>query len=270
MVIFRYFEEHQIDNFKAIVVNYFICFIIGLIVLPDKSFLYTAHKWEGFPLSVSLGVFFVILFRIIAKTVQKTSISIAVIAQKLSFIFPVIYALLFLNDTFNFLKGLGILLAIAAVVVVSINKEKSKKQKLSFLLPVVVFLGSGLCDLIVKIIQEHYLTTELSSSFTVLLFGAAFSSGMLMLILKRAVPSKKDIWAGIILGIPNYGSIYFLVLALEKMKIGASAIFPINNVAIVLLSSMLGLLIFNENFSLYKKAGLFLSLLAILIIGFWS
>ena len=51
---------------------------------------------------------------------------------------------------------------------------------------------------------------------------------------------------GIALGIPNFGSIYFLVLALRSGGMESSTIFPVNNVAIVMISTFLGILLFRE------------------------
>ena len=224
MVIFRFFDKYKVNNFRAIVVNYITCFILSIIFLTDKSFLTSAHAWSGFPYTVLLGTMFIFLFGVIAKSVQLAGIAVSTIAQKLSFIFPVIYAFLLLNDSISFVKIMGIMLAIIAVIIISTDKS-IRQNKLVIGLPIVVFIGSGIGDILVKYIQENHMTGDMQVAFTLLLFLTAAVIGSIVLIFKRWLPTQKDLVAGIILGIPNYGSIYFLVLALENINWGASSIF---------------------------------------------
>jgi multidrug transporter EmrE-like cation transporter len=68
------------------------------------------------------------------------------------------------------------------------------------------------------------------------------------------------------LGVPNYYSIVFLIKALQTEGFESSTLFTINNVAIVIVSSVVGLLLFKEHFSLRNKIGVFLAILGILLV----
>jgi uncharacterized membrane protein len=76
----------------------------------------------------------------------------------------------------------------------------------------------------------------------------------------------KDILAGIGLGLPNYFSIYFLIGALRS-DIANTKVFILNNVAIVLISTLLGILFFNEKLLKKNWIGIGLAVISIILIS---
>ena len=77
----------------------------------------------------------------------------------------------------------------------------------------------------------------------------------------------KNIIAGVVLGIPNYFSIYFLVKALRSNLLDSSGIFTINNVAIVIISTLLGIVFFKEQLSLKNWIGIILAVISIALVS---
>jgi len=73
---------------------------------------------------------------------------------------------------------------------------------------------------------------------------------------------------GFLLGIPNYFSIYFFILALRIDGLDSSSIFIINNVSIVLLSTLLGIVCFKEKISPKNWIGIGIAILSILLITY--
>lgn len=72
---------------------------------------------------------------------------------------------------------------------------------------------------------------------------------------------------GIALGIPNYFSIFFLLRALQNDRWNSASIFTINNVAIVMFSTVLGIMLFNEKLSLTNWLGIMLAIISILLVA---
>jgi predicted MFS family arabinose efflux permease len=73
-----------------------------------------------------------------------------------------------------------------------------------------------------------------------------------------------------VLGIVNFGSIFFLVRALHYnspagRSLDSSVIFGANNISIVALSVLVGLLIFKEKLTYINWSGVILSALALLL-----
>ena len=89
--------------------------------------------------------------------------------------------------------------------------------------------------------------------------------------LRSLLQPKVLIW-GSCLGLVNFGSIYFLVRALNFRDplgngLDSSVVFGINNIGIVCLSVLLGRLAFSERLSLMNKTGIFICLLATVILA---
>ena len=74
----------------------------------------------------------------------------------------------------------------------------------------------------------------------------------------------RNVLAGIILGIPNYFSMYFVLIALEQL--GSIYVFPVLNIRVVLTSAIASRFFYNENMSFTNWIGIFFACISILII----
>lgn len=276
-ISFKILQRFNIPVLQAIVVNYFICIITGSVVNGswpvDKT---TLHQpWALWALI--LGSMFIILFNVFGFTTQKLGIAVASVANKLSLVIPFIFSIYLYDDKWTWLKIVGILLALLAVVLTCYPaKQKERSRTLNrtyyFLLPVVLFAGSGLMDTIIKYIEQMHLNEFNYNDFLIASFVTAALIGLIimsvMIITKKIRFDKRSILAGIAIGIPNYFSIWFLVNLLKQYKNNSSAVIPINNMGIVLLSSVLAWLIFKEKLSALNWLGIILALGAIGLIAF--
>ena len=77
----------------------------------------------------------------------------------------------------------------------------------------------------------------------------------------------KNILGGILLGIPNYYSMEFLLKAF-KTDIESSTLFTINNVGIVILTTVFALLFFKEKLIKKNWIGIALAVFSILLVSF--
>ena len=152
------------------------------------------------------------------------------------------------------------------------NKTGASRNSLQMLL--ILFIGSGILDLTLNYAQQHvlnHLTPALFSSFG---FGIAGLIGAIIVIYQlifSSIPIKfKNIIAGVILGVPNYFSIFLLLKSYEVIDFTDSSILAIVNVSVVVFSAMFGFVIFRELFTIKKAIGLIASLLAILSLYFAS
>jgi drug/metabolite transporter (DMT)-like permease len=105
-------------------------------------------------------------------------------------------------------------------------------------------------------------------------FGLATAGilGFFILIIqlnqKKTRIELKNILAGIVLGIPNYFSIYLLISSYQSTGWKDSTVLSIINVSVVLISAFIGLLFFHEKINRLKLLGLICSLLAIALLYF--
>jgi len=276
-ISFKILERFDIPILQAIVVNYFICVITGSVVNGSWPVDKTTIHQPWLPWSLVLGSMFIILFNVFAYTTQKLGVAVASVANKLSLVIPFVFSIYLYNEEWTWLKITGIVLALLAVVFTCYparqrERSRSLNKAYYFFLPVILFVGSGLMDTIVKYVEQTHLNESNYNDFLIAAFVIAALIGFLimgvLLITRKIKFDRRSILAGIAIGIPNYFSIWFLVNVLKQYKGNSSAIIPINNMGIVLLSSVLAWLMFKEKLSALNWVGIILALAAIALIAF--
>jgi len=271
-IIFKLFEKYKVNTFTAIVVNYCIAGITGFISLGEIPSLEMVSSAPWLGNSIILGVVFILLFNIMAITAQKMGPSVASIANKMALIIPVVFAIFYYNDSVNAFKIIGIALALVGVYLsthkTKVNGKKFDKRLLA--IPLVLFLGSGFIDTFLKYNQDAYLNNSVLDAklFPALTFLTAFGIGVFFMVIDK---SKRDfsvntIIGGVVLGVVNYGSIFFLIQIFNHSNLESSVVFPINNMGVVLTTAIASLLLFKEQFSTKNKIGILVSIVALLLI----
>jgi drug/metabolite transporter (DMT)-like permease len=264
--------------FQAIVFNYLTCVVTGSIVNGSFPINGETISQPWFIWAAVMGTLFITLFNIIGLTAQKLGVAVASVANKLSLVIPFVFSIYLYNETSTWLKVGGIIIALVAVVFTCMpqkkESEEGKKGKgwLPILLPTVLFLGSGLLDTLVKYVEQTYLNDSNNNAYLIASFGVAGVIGTIALLVAVLTGKQqfnpRSIIAGILIGIPNYFSIWCLVNVLKQHQGNSSSIIPINNMGIVLFSSVMAALLFKERLSAINWLGILLSLGAIALIAF--
>ena len=268
-VIFKYFNIYKVNTLQAIVINYLVAFILGMLDADAFSKLPTVISQPWFVGALCLGFLFVSVFFVMATTSQKNGVSVASVAGKMSVVVPIAFGVILYNESLAWLKVLGIVLALIAVYLSSVKEKDTLVTKSSLLFPILLFLGSGVIDTLLKFIEKNYVSDIAFFSGT--LFGIAFVFGTLILAYKRIVYKEtialKSVIAGIALGVPNYFSIIFLMKAFKIESLESSTLFTINNIGVVVVSTIVGLILFKEHFSVKNKIGIGLAILGIVLVA---
>lgn len=268
LLIVRGFKRYEVEAFPAIVVNYFVAASLSLFFTSSGGIFFSAsHLWLP---SLVLGVLFVSVFYLISLTTERIGISVASVANKMSVVIPVALAFLLYGDSITWLKITGIVLALLSVVFVSLRAEDATAKKGSWLLPAAVFLGSGIIDSLVNFAQKRIVQSpDETACLTGLFFAAAGTVGLAAFVIfypKRHINYKRVIAGGIILGTPNYFSIYLIMHAIGDNVLQSSVLYPVVNVGVVLGSTLGALLLFGEKLSWKNWLGICMSVLAITLI----
>ena len=270
LIAFKLFPRFKVNNFNAIIINYFVAVITGSIVLGGIPFDKSALGQAWFPYAAFLGVVFVSVFNIVALTIQKTGVVIGTLFQKMSLLFPVIAAMLFFGEDIIAKRIIGIGLAVLSIVVINLpssgDDELSKGIKKYWYLPLLTLLGSGLIELLLYYVEVKGIAPNGDISFVTFLFFTAGVCGLTYKIISRKWSvSKNDLLAGIGLGIPNFFSIYLLLKSLAS-GVDATVMFPFINVGTILSGVLLGYIAFNESMGKTKTIGVLIAIAAICLI----
>ncbi|MCK0159830.1 EamA family transporter [Allomuricauda sp. F6463D] len=270
-VVFKLFDVYKIQTLYAIITNYVVACSVGLLLYdgPVGVSDLTGKSWFIGP--VLLGVLFIVIFNLMAKTAQVSGVSVASVATKMSLAIPVVMGVLLYDEHLSLLQIIGIVLALVAVYLASIKEKNIVISKKALILPLLVFLGSGVIDTSIQYFEEMHLTNQEIPVFSSMIFGFAALTGFIFIGI-RAVKTPlrvniKNILGGIALGVPNYFSIFFLIQALRSDILGSAAIFTLNNVAIVMFSTILGILLFKEKLSSKNWSGVALAVLSIILVA---
>ncbi|PTM06465.1 MAG: hypothetical protein DA407_11805 [Bacteroidetes bacterium] len=269
-VVFKLFERYKINTLQAIVFNYITACICGLLSYESSinaSAIFNAKWFYG---AILLGFLFICVFNLMATTAQRNGLSVASVASKMSVVIPVIFGLYAYNESIGFQKVFGIILALVAVYLTAIKGKTSISIKQGLLLPFLLFLGSGIIDASIKYLETTYVSKNGIPIFSATIFGCAAIIGLCILVFKALNKTFKfeikNAFGGILLGIINYYSIYYLLKALQFEGFESSTLFTVNNVAIVMVSTLVGLLLFRESISKKNWIGISLAIVSILLV----
>lgn len=264
-VVFKLFDKYNINTLQAIIINYFTAFSIGIFSYKQAVDFNSIPQKPWFFGAIILSCLFIAVFNLMALTSQRNGVSVASVAGKMSIVIPVLFGIYLYNEQLTFQKSIGIVLALFAVLLAT-SKEKSSSSKQNLLLPALLFLGSGIIDTLIKYIQNSYVSNFELPLFSAILFLQAGLLGIIVFLFKRSAIHYKNIIAGLFLGTINYYSIIYLLKALNNDTMGSAEIFTINNVAVVMLTTLTGLLLFKEKLILKNWIGILVAIISILLI----
>lgn len=270
-VIFKLFAKYNIQTLYAIIVNYFVACTVGILFYQESFQFKDILSKPWFLGTVVLGVLFIVVFNLMAATSQKIGVSVASVATKMSLAIPVVFGVWVYGERLGLFEITGIVLALVAVYLATMRKKNVVQHKYLLLLPVAVFIGSGIIDTSIKYAQQVTVPEEEFPIFSAMIFGSAACFGTFFILgqsFKKPISINfKNIMGGICLGVPNYFSIYFLMKALDESILNSASIFTINNVAIVMLSTVLGIALFKERISIKNWVGIGLAVVSIILVA---
>jgi drug/metabolite transporter (DMT)-like permease len=268
--IFKLFVRFQIDTFQAIVFNYFTAAICGFGLYWKTWSPNNLVELSWLPFVFASGFLFISLFVILGLSSQRNGVAITSVATKMSMAIGVLGMIFLYDESISIFKVLGILFAFIGVIAVSWVKSNQGNTKGAWWMLVLLFFGSGILDIVLNYVQKNALGTLTPALFSAFGFAIAgifgFSFLMVQLALGKSTIKVKNIIAGVILGIPNYFSIYLLISSYKSTGWTDSTVLSIINISVVLISTLIGLTFFQEKINRLKLIGLIFSILAIVLL----
>lgn len=252
-----------------IIINYLIATLLGLAINPNTFHPEKLIAAEWFPIAAMIGLLFVAMFFLIGWSTEKTGIALTSISTRMSMIIPILVSMLLFNEIISFSKLVKIILTLVAVGLAIYRKPDKSIKPIYAFLPFILFFGSGGVDSLVKLAQHLYIPTDQIELFSSSLFGISFLGSLLLLFTKKEnqkLISRSTLISGTLLGLFNFGSLFFFINALNKSGIDSSLLFGINNLSIVCLSLLLGFFLFKEKLSRINWMGIAFSLICIIVL----
>ena len=268
IVTFRIFNYFRISIVQAITVNYLVASVFGFMseagsfnpgALPDQSWFY---------FSILMGLSLIVAFNLFALSARKAGVAITAISSRMSVAIPVTLGFLLFDDSSGLLKVAGIITGLIAFYLTS-KKDKTIRVNKSYLfIPILLFLAVGTNDSLMKVAQHFYISDDFVA-FLATSFGFALVFGLVVFAYKSVREKRKiefkSIFAGVILGLLNWYSTLFVLLGLDIFEV--SLFMPVYNIGVVALASLTGFLVFREKLTRTNWLGIFLAIVAIILIA---
>jgi drug/metabolite transporter (DMT)-like permease len=270
-ISFKIASHLNVKIFPVIVINYLTAALTGYIFSNHLSGFQQIISEKWFYASVILGILFIVMFYLIGLSTTKAGMTLTTISTKMSVVIPILFSIVYYNEKMGSIKIAGIFLAIFAILLSSLKEKKSKHEIKRIVFPLILFIGMGIVDSLVKFNQEEYLqkTGEIESAL--ICFSTAAIIGIIFLSLSNNKQlfqiSKKSIFIGLMLGLSNFGSLLFLVKALNSNFSDSSIIFALNNTIIIIITALSGKFVFNEKLNKINWLGLLISIIAIVLLS---
>ena len=284
-LIMRAYPRYQVDSFHAVVFNYYSCVLTGLVLTPDLN-LFTQVQWgsEGTILTMALGAMFVTAFMLIGFTAQKVSVTATSLAGNMSLVIPVLFGLFVFknnNKDFTAFNYLGLVLALVALALGAIQRSPKSADTATtgpaagqalWIFPVLTFFATGTNNTLINFLSSKYYPAGQITVFMIIACFGAVVIGTSILIYRIIAHGHslklRSVVGGLLLGVPNFLSLYFLLLALAAFGNSAAYVFPIYNILTMLVSALAAWALYKERLNTLNKWGLVLAVAAIILISY--
>ena len=265
-VFMRLSEKHISHNIGMLVVNYLICTVMAAFytgtpqLFPRTNGLGTA-LWLG---GLS-GVLYLVAFVLMQWTVRKNGVVLPATFMKLGVVVPTLLSILLFRETPSVAQLIGFCGTAVAILLIHLDEGSGKAgSKLGLL---VLLLLSGFTDFTAKF-YEQLGTPELESHYLFYTFLVALALCIGLMLRKKQRIGAKELLFGTLVGIPNYFSARFLLLALGHIP--AVAVYPTYSVGTIVAVTCAGLLLFREKLSKKRMAAMLVILFSLALLNLSS
>ncbi len=264
-LLFKVFELRRIPLLPAIVVNYYVACICGILVAPP---------WQAGDLSpllipsAVLGFLFISLFYLTGVSAQRVGVAATTVASKMSLVITVLVAVYLYNDDPGPYGWAGIALALLGVALASMVRNTGAVSG-GWMLPLILFIGNAFIDVNINWVQRTLLNPATEAVYPTMAFIVAGTLGTAMVLLSKQQKAfaQPRVWVGgAILGIMNYAALYFVVKALEYSGMQSSSVYPLINVVVILFGTGASVMLFKERPRVVQYVGIACAMAAMILL----
>lgn len=267
-VAMRLFERFKLDNHQALMWNYVFAAGTGFLMCKqfDTPTQLVNEPWFG--LSILTGFWFIFTYLLMTASTQRSGVTVTSLSSKLSVVLPTLAGVVLFSEKLNFVATMGIVLALVALVLVVGGKNATNKDiKINWLLPVLIFFGTGTGDILMKLTEQQNTSDDMGFMIAFIYFIAMLFGFLVVafdLIRSKSKWQWKNAIGGITLGVINFFSTFCVYNAMRCFD--NVVLFPVYNIGVVCLTALTGWLLFKEKLTWKNYMGLAIAILAVILI----
>lgn len=258
-------DKRSLRILNILSVNYLVAMLIGFL-LSDAEVIRSVPPASTLIFSSLIGAIFILNFLLYGRSLVQNGIGVSVASMRLSLLIPIIASVFFYDEILADFRYIGVTLVFLSMYFLLPNPQiKGQGTLSSRMLLLILFVFTGIADAALKIYEREFQLQLSEYAFLSILFGSAFILSLIILGIRKALNfSTREVLFGIILGVVNLYSSFFLILALQQLN--GAIVFSVTSIGNVLAGALVGFFIWNDQVSTKQKAGLALAVLSILLL----
>jgi len=260
-VIMRLSADRVTGNVSMLAMNYLMCLLIAACYTGFDAL---APNLPGLPRTLGLGcvngVLYLMGFVLFQRSVRRSGVVLSSTFMKLGLLVPMVVSVFLFGELPTAMQAVGFCVAVAGIVLVNLKKDRGQVTGGLLLL----LLACGSADAMAKIYGELG-AQELSSQFLLYTFASAFLLCCALVWYRKEHLGWPEVCFGFLIGIPNYYSARFLLLAVREVS--AVIVYPTYSVATILAVTVVGVSAFRERLGKRQWLALAIILAALVLLN---
>lgn len=247
--------------------NYLMATLLGVGFLVSQA--ERTFSWETLFLGAALALGFVAIFLVFAKAVGVAGTALATVSSRLSMVIPVALSVILFGEVPTGYQYAGFALAFVTLgfFYLSTRSHSQRHGSAAYLYLVVLFLGIGVNDFALKLFQETRPASD-KPFFLVSIFAFSLLYTMIVILWRGITMDRATVRRGLVLGVPNILSSFFLLSALAQME--AVFVYPAVNIGVILTTTVAAAILWHERLDRWGVAALGAGVAAIVAMAFGS
>ncbi len=241
-VIMRVSSRMVKGNISMLATNYLTCLLLGALYAGFQLF---PVRSQGFSMTVAMGavngILYLAGFVLLQYNTRKNGVVLSSVFMKLGLLVPMIVSIFLFAEAPTGMQWIGFILATGSIIL--INYEKGTSFSGARLPLILMMLAGGSGDAMSKVF-EVYGVAKHADLFLFYTFASAFLLCVALILQKKERPDKYALIFGVLVGVPNFFSAKFLLMALSSLP--AVIVYPTFSVATILVVTLAGVCLFKE------------------------
>lgn len=255
------------SRYGLLVGNYVTCVVMAWLSLSEKEIIPVGKAmWTAVAAGMFNGFIFLADLLLFQFNIRKNGAVLATTFSKLGLLIPVGASILFLGERPTILQTAGMILVLAAILLIHLEKGEAKASfKVGLLLLLLFYgIGDGMAKVFEHIGERRYDGLFLFYTFLTALFlsSALFTAELLQ---KQKKFRASELLSGITVGIPNYLSTLLLLKAITKLP--AYLVYPCYSVGAVLVVCVVSILFLKDRMTKHQAFGCGVILAALVLLN---
>ena len=262
-VLLKVARRQALDVGQMVTWNYLVAAgLCALLLKPPLASLQQPHA----PWAALLALAFILptIFLVLGRAIAVAGIVRSDVAQRLSLLLSLLAAFALFGEQAGALRMAGLALGLLAILAITARSAEHTQAPGSWRWLLGVWVGFAVVDVLLK---QVALSGTPAMAALLVSFSVAFVLMLGLQVIRHSRGSTRlgpcNLAAGALLGLLNFGNIFFYVRAHQQLASSPATVFAGMNIGVVVLGALAGLFVFGERISAWNRLGLGLAIIAI-------